>query len=52
MQRTREELEALLRQSQEELQKSRRSLRRLKTVMTKVNKVVGPKRSVKRKPPK
>ena len=52
MQRTREELEALLRQSEEELKKSDRSLRRLKTVMTKVNKVVGPKRSVKRKPPR
>jgi len=50
MQRTREEMEALLRQSQEELKKSGQSLRRLKTVMTEVKKVVGPKRSVKRKP--
>ena len=49
MQRTREELEELLRQSQEELKKSHQSLRRLKTVMTKVNKVVGRKRPVKRK---
>ena len=52
MQRTREELADLLRESQEHLKKSRSTHRKLKTVITKVNKVIGRRRSVKRKPPK
>ena len=52
MQRTREELADLLRESQENLKKSRSTHRKLKTVITKVNKVIGRRRSVKRKPPK
>jgi len=52
MLRTREELEELLRKSQDNLKKSRSAHRRLKAVMTKVNKVIGPRKSVKRKPPK
>ncbi|NOT28466.1 MAG: hypothetical protein HOP16_20485 [Acidobacteria bacterium] len=49
MQRTREELDELLRKSQEDLKKSRAAQRKLKAVMTKVNKVVGRRKSVKRK---
>jgi hypothetical protein len=52
MQRTREELAELLLESQENLKKSRSTHRRLKTVITKVNKVIGRPKSVKRKPPK
>ena len=52
MQRTRDELDALIRQSETELRNTRQSLRKLKALMTEVNKVVGPKRAVKRKPPK
>ena len=52
MQRTREELAELLLESQENLKKSRSTHRKLKTVITKVNKVIGRRRSVKRKPPK
>ena len=52
MQHTREELAELLRESQENLKKSRSTHRKLKTVITKVNKVIGRRRSVKRKPPK
>lgn len=49
MQRTREELKALLQQSQENLKKSLAANRKLKAVMTKVNKVIGGRRPVKRK---
>ena len=52
MQRTRDELAELLRESQENLKKSRVAHRKLKAVMTKVNKVIGRRKSVKRKPPK
>jgi hypothetical protein len=52
MQRTREELEELLRISEDRLKKSRAANRKLKAIMTKVNKVVGRPRPVKRKPPK
>jgi predicted nucleic acid-binding Zn ribbon protein len=47
MQRTREELEELLRKSQENLKKSRSAQRKLKAVMTKVNKVIGRRKSAK-----
>ena len=52
MQRTREELAELLRKSQDNLKKSRSAHRKLKAVITKVNKVIGRRKSVKRKPPK
>ena len=49
MQRTRDEVEELLHKSQESLKKSVAANRKLKAVMTKVNKVVGRRTSVKRK---
>jgi len=52
MVRTREELEELLQKSQENLKKSKSAHRKLKAVMTKINKVIGPRKSVKRKPSK
>ena len=52
MLRTREELEELLHKSEENLKKSRSAHRKLKAVMTKVNKVIGPRKSVKRQVPK
>ena len=52
MQRTREELAELLRKSQDSLKKSRSAHRKLQAVITKVNKVIGRRKSVKKKPPK
>jgi hypothetical protein len=49
MQRTRDEVEELLHKSQESLKKSVAANRKLKAVMTKVNKVVGLRQPVKRK---
>ena len=52
MVRTREELEELLLKSKENLKKSKSAHRKLKAVMTKVNKAIGRRKSVKRKAPK
>jgi hypothetical protein len=52
MQRTRKELEALLLKSQETLKNSQSVQRKLTAVITKVKKVVGPQRSVKKTAPK
>ena len=49
MERTRKELAELLRESQENLKKSRSTHRKLKAVITKVNKVIGPRKPVKQK---
>ena len=49
MQHTREELADLLQKSQETLKMTRSTTRKLRAVITKVNKVVGVRRSVKRK---
>ena len=49
MQRTREELEELLHKSEEDLKNCSSANRKLKAVMTKVNKVIGPRKSVRRK---
>jgi hypothetical protein len=50
MQRTREEVSALLKQSEKQLRKSREIQKRLTAVRTRIDRVLGHKTSIRHKP--